>query len=164
MDKIKIYLDTSVISHLLADDTPLKKEETLLLWDEFSNNKNSYDILISTITLSELNDCKDNELKEAFKELLLKIDYVIIEENEEMADLADKYLNLGLLSQKSIDDCHHIAVASVSACDCILSWNFKHFVKPRTIIMVAEINRLLGYKQVEILSPTMFLEGNDFND
>lgn len=33
MKKLKIYLDTSVISHLKADDVPEKMARTLELWE-----------------------------------------------------------------------------------------------------------------------------------
>jgi len=33
-NKVKIYLDTSVISHLQATDTPEKMADTLLLWED----------------------------------------------------------------------------------------------------------------------------------
>jgi|GEM_PF-5162530 len=34
MRKLRLYLDTSVISHLFADDTPEKMQHTKRLWDE----------------------------------------------------------------------------------------------------------------------------------
>ena len=34
MKKLKIYLDTSVISHLQADDVPEKMAITLKLWND----------------------------------------------------------------------------------------------------------------------------------
>ncbi|MDR3586035.1 MAG: hypothetical protein P4L59_12040 [Desulfosporosinus sp.] len=34
MNKIKIYLDTSVISHLEAEDTPEKMQDTVDFWQE----------------------------------------------------------------------------------------------------------------------------------
>lgn len=33
MEKLKIYLDTSVISHLMQEDVPEKMADTLKLWD-----------------------------------------------------------------------------------------------------------------------------------
>jgi hypothetical protein len=35
MKKLKVYLDTSVISHLDAPDMPLNMEDTLKLWQDF---------------------------------------------------------------------------------------------------------------------------------
>ncbi|MHB1405290.1 MAG: twitching motility protein PilT [Desulfitobacteriaceae bacterium] len=39
MNKIKIYLDTSVISHLEAEDTPEKMQDTLQFWQELKKGK-----------------------------------------------------------------------------------------------------------------------------
>jgi len=47
----------------------------------------------------------------------------------------------------------HIAIASVYGLDAIISWNFKHMVKLRTRREVKAVNLLLGYKEVEIISP-----------
>ena len=38
MNKLKVYLDTSVISHLMQEDVPEKMSETLKLWDMFLQN------------------------------------------------------------------------------------------------------------------------------
>jgi len=45
MKKLKIYLDTSVISHLQHEDTPGKMRDTLLFWDELKTGK--YEVVIS---------------------------------------------------------------------------------------------------------------------
>ncbi len=37
MKKLRIYLDTSVISHLFAEDTPEKMEDTEVLWSKIIN-------------------------------------------------------------------------------------------------------------------------------
>ncbi|GAB6172395.1 hypothetical protein JCM15765_18730 [Paradesulfitobacterium aromaticivorans] len=52
MNKIKIYLDTSVISHLEAEDTPEKMQDTLQFWQELKNGK--YIVTISDLTIAEL--------------------------------------------------------------------------------------------------------------
>lgn len=61
--KLKIYLDTSVISHLLQEDVPEKMRETRELWEQFKNRKD-IDIMISNLVLLELSRCK--EAKHAF--------------------------------------------------------------------------------------------------
>ena len=35
MEKLKVYLDTSVISHLMQEDVPEKMADTLKLWKKF---------------------------------------------------------------------------------------------------------------------------------
>lgn len=41
----------------------------------------------------------------------------------------------------------------------MLSWNFKHFVNPKTINAVNSVNTEYGLQQIDILPPTMFLGG-----
>jgi hypothetical protein len=50
-------------------------------------------------------------------------------------------------------DASHVAAASVSALDMVVSLNFRHIVKERTIEMTGAINTLLGYKIVKINTP-----------
>ena len=55
MQKLKVYLDTSVISHLLQEDVPEKMADTRQLWDMFKAGK--YDVYLSTVTLREIEKC-----------------------------------------------------------------------------------------------------------
>ena len=55
MNKLKVYLDTSVISHLLQEDVPEKMADTRQLWKMFCSGK--YDVYLSTVTLEELKGC-----------------------------------------------------------------------------------------------------------
>ena len=57
MKKLKIYIETSIISHLQAKDTPEKMNTTLKLWQEISDNL--YRIAISEVTFIELERCAE---------------------------------------------------------------------------------------------------------
>ena len=67
----------------------------------------------------------------------------------------------GHIDGKSFDDCQHIGAAIVNACDCIISWNFRHIVNLKTIRGVRAITNLAGYKLMEIWNPSVLLEGED---
>ena len=54
MRKLKVYLDTSVISHLLQEDVPEKMADTRQLWEMFKNGK--YDVCLSAVTLREASE------------------------------------------------------------------------------------------------------------
>ena len=60
MRKLKIYLDTSVISHLDAPDVPEKQDDTRKLWDDIKIGK--YDVVISDITIDEMEGCPEPKL------------------------------------------------------------------------------------------------------
>ena len=70
----------------------------------------------------------------------------------------------GVLLCKSMGDCQHIAFATISGCDVIVSWNFKHMVRMTTIQKVRTINTMKGYfKLLDIVSPTVML-GDDADE
>jgi hypothetical protein len=75
-----------------------------------------------------------------------------------MFDLAEKYVEEGLIPQKYKDDAFHLAAASVYNCDIVLSWNFTHIVKAKTIFGVNGVNNMLGYRHIEIISPESLTE------
>ena len=54
MRKLKVYLDTSVISHLLQEDVPEKMADTRQLWEMFKNGK--YNVCLSAVTLREASE------------------------------------------------------------------------------------------------------------
>ena len=155
MRKLKVYLDTSVISHLLQEDVPEKMADTRQLQEMFKAGK--YEVYLSTVTLEEIADCPEPKRSE-LRKLLQQIDFVTIDISDEMESVAHKIIEMGILTNKRYDDCQHIAAAVVTECNCIISWNFKHIVNIKTIHGVRAITNLTGYKPIDILSPTVLLE------
>lgn len=160
MKKLKIYLDTSVISHLEAFDTPDKMADTVKLWEDIKNGQ--YEVSISDVTLAELDACPDEKRGKLLGHLSV-IDYNVINVDEQILRVAEKFVSLGILRSKSLDDCQHIASAMVFGCDVIVSWNFKHIVNHKTMQGVKAISALEGFGDVLIYSPSMLI-GGDWDD
>ena len=158
MGKLKVYLDTSVISHLLQEDVPEKMADTRQLWEMFCSNR--YDVYLSTVTLEELKGCSEPKQSQLF-DYLGQIDYTLIQINDKIEEIALQIIEMGILTKKSYDDCQHIAAAIISECDCIISWNFKHIVNVKTIRGVRAITNLKGHKPIEILNPSVLLESEE---
>lgn len=155
MRKLKVYLDTSVISHLMQEDVPEKMADTLQLWELFLEGM--YDVYLATVTLEEVSACPEPK-RSQLREYMAQISYTILDVTDEALNVAQKMIDLGILTPKSYDDCQHIGGAVVNDCDCIISWNFKHIVNIKTIHGVRAITNLEGYKNIDILSPTVLLE------
>ena len=51
-------------------------------------------------------------------------------------------------------DALHVALATTTECDLIVSWNFKHIVNYRLIPRYNAVNVLMGYGQLAICTPT----------
>ena len=158
MRKLKVYLDTSVISYLSQDDAPERMKDTLELWKDFVKGK--YDVYLSQVTLDEIEKCSESKRNKLY-DYLSDIEYTKLEINEEIVELAQKIIDMGILRPKSFDDCQHIAVAILAGCDVIISWNFKHIVNVKTVKGVKVITTLEGYKDLLIYPPSVLLEEGD---
>ncbi len=89
---------------------------------------------------------------------LSEIQYTNLEITDDVFDLVDEIVDIGILNEKSFEDCQHIAVAVLNECDVIISWNFKHLVNIKTIQGVRKITQLKGLKDIEIINPMTLLE------
>ena len=158
MNIVKLYLDTSVISHLKAEDIPERMQDTLDFWHDLKNDK--YKVLISGLTIAELMKCPEPKRTSLF-ENLGEIEYEEVQETPESIELAEEYLRHGVMSPKSRDDCRYIAIATITGCKYIISWNFKHFVNIKTINKVQAVNKLMEYSEINILPPSMMLEEDE---
>ncbi|HHW02067.1 MAG TPA: type II toxin-antitoxin system VapC family toxin [Thermoanaerobacterales bacterium] len=154
MKKLKVYLDTSVISHLDHPDAPENMQQTLKFWDELV--KGLYWVFISEIVLLEINKCPEHKRLKMLEYInSIRYDEIIID--NEIIELARKYVSEGIIPGKYIDDALHIAAATVADCDILASWNFKHIVRSKTIFGVNGVNRLFGYKEIQLLTPGIII-------
>ena len=158
MKKLRIYLDTSVISHLQADDVPEKKDITHKFWNSVKSGE--FEVYISEVTQAEIADCPEPK-KTLLNIHLDEISFFNIELTEEITDLAQQYIIQAVLPPKCVDDSIHIAAATVLGCNAIVSWNFKHMLKLRAFIGVNGVNKLLGYGEIALIPPYELIEEDD---
>ena len=156
--KLKVYLDTSVISYLQQEDAPERMKDTLALWTQFEDRK--YDICLSQVTLDEVGECREPK-RTVLYEYLSRISYTKLEITDEVLKVANQIIDMGILIKKSIDDCQHIATVVVYGYDCIISWNFKHIVNIKTIKGIRAITHLESYKDIDIMNPSVLLGGGE---
>ena len=71
------------------------------------------------------------------------------------------YVAEGVVSEKYFTDAIHIAVATVNDLDFVVSLNFQHIVKRKTMTMTEGINIREGYKRIGIHSPTEVINSDD---
>lgn len=153
--KIKVYLDTSVISYLDQQDAPEQMMETREVWERIKAGQ--FEVFISDVVLRELGDCIEEKKRNLLIGHLSEIEYNLITVDDTIVQLAERIVTAGILKQKNMDDCQHIAAAILSDCDIIVSWNFKHIVNVKTIRGIKVITTIEGYKDLLIYQPTALL-------
>ncbi len=157
--KLKIYLDTSILSYLKQDDNPERTGLTLKFWEELKN-RDDVELYISDVALTEVDQCYE-EKRIFMREKLKELSFVFLEKDVNAENLAQRIIDLGILTNKSYDDCLHIAIAILADCNYIASWNFKHLVNVKTINGVRAITNLSGFNPIDIVTPEMLLKENE---
>ena len=142
----RIYIDTSIVGGYFDQEF---KEATIKLFERFENNE----------IIFVVSDLLDLELINApihVRELLLKYSadkFERIEFTEDAIKLADTYILDKVVGRTSLEDCRHIALATIYKVDVLASWNFKHIVNLDRIKGYNSVNLRLGFSMIEIRSP-----------
>ena len=144
--KQRIYIDTSVVGGYFDEEF---NEVTIALFKRLENNEVIF-------VVSDLLDLELLNAPKRVKELLFNYpieSFERIELTEEAIILADTYITEKVVGKTSIEDCRHIAMATINKVDVLASWNFKHIVNLERIKGYNSVNLRLGYQMIEIRSP-----------
>lgn len=152
--KQRIYIDTSVVGGYFDEEF---KEATTMLFDRL--NKNEIIFVVSDLLDLELLNAPQH-VRQLLHNTTDK--FHRIELTEEAIKLAETYINEKVVGKTSLEDCRHIALATIHKVDVLASWNFKHIVNLDRIKGYNSVNMRLGYSIIEIRSPKDLVNyGND---
>jgi hypothetical protein len=150
-----IYLETTMFNFPFVDDAPQYKADTLRLFEEIRAGK--FKPFTSRYVIDELEAAHDVLRGDRLK-LIQEYAVEVIPESDEVKNLALAYIKAGIIPQAYNTDGLHIAVASVKGLDFIVSLNFQHIVKRKTIEATELINFQEGYKKIGIYSPAEVID------
>jgi len=144
----RVYVDTSTFGGVF-DDYP--RFEGCREFFELAA-KGKYRIVISDITRRELALAPQH-----VRDFLNGLPHEVIEVcfvNYEIEELAQKYIEAGILSDDDLADAQHVAAATINEVDYIVSCNFKHLVRAVQIRRFNAVNFANGYtKHLDIRRP-----------
>ncbi len=145
MRNIRLYADTSVFGGVFDDEFKKQSEQ---FFEQVRIGV--FTLVTSAIVQAEILSAPQN-VKVLFNEMLPFAE--IIDVNEDALTLRDAYLQAGIVPKRYSNDALHVAVATVSNCSIIVSWNFKHIVHFEKIPLYNAINLVCGFTQISIFSP-----------
>ena len=150
----RIYIDTSVVGGFFDEEF---SEPTKRLFKRLENNEVKF--VISDLLVLELTNAPKH-----VSELLLNYandKFERIELTDETTNLADQYILAKVVGRTSLEDCRHIALATVNRVHALASWNFKHIVNLDRIKGYNSVNLKLGYPIIEIRTPQELVSYGD---
>ena len=154
----KIYLETTLFNFFFADDAPEKKQDTLKLFQEIQAGKHLP--YTSTVVLEELRKAPKEKFDKMFA-LISRYSMITLPATPEAQRLANIYIKENIIPAKYPSDALHIALATINDLDYIVSYNFKHIVKLKTIVMTESVNLRENYKRIGIFSPTEVINNDE---
>ncbi len=150
----RIYVDSSAVGGAFNKRLA---EQTRPFWDAVQRGE----------LIVILSDILDDELRKApqrAKELIAGLSQSQSERvvsTLESNELASRYIVERVVGPTSLDDCKHIALATLACADVLVSWNFKHIVNIDRIQGYNSVNMRLGYQQIEIRTPCEVIHDED---
>ncbi len=148
--KARIYIDTSVAGGYFD------KEFSTATKQFFKEaNKGKMTLLISSLLENELTDAPAKVRKLISN--LNKKNSEPVKHTQQAESLAEKYIEAKVVGKTSVEDCRHIALATVCKADVLVSWNFKHIVNVERINGYNSVNLKHGYTTIDIRTPAEVL-------
>jgi hypothetical protein len=150
----RIYIDTSIVGGYFDDEFSVA---TIALFKRLE--KKEIIFVISDLLELELTDAPQNVRDLLYNYSDDKFERVKI--TAAVIDLANSYIVENVVGKSSLEDCRHIALATINKVDVLASWNFKHIVNLDKIKGYNSVNYKLVYQMVEIRSPKDLLHYED---
>jgi predicted nucleic acid-binding protein len=153
--RLSIYLDTSLVSFLYAEDEPELRDITVEFFESYLDK---YDVAVSEVLLFEIGKAADEALRRrlfaAVERYRLSVIRLTADEEQEAFALAGQYVQAGVIPATKREDALHLAIATVRQYDILLSWNFRHLSNIRKQTQVNAVNAQAGYlRPLNLLNP-----------
>ena len=154
----KIYLETTIFNFYVDEDRGAPHTDTVKLFMEIAGGK--YEAFTSDYVIDELRKAHADKYAKMMR-LLTEYNIPVLGMSDEADILAGLYVAEGIIPIKYRTDGLHIAIATVYDLDMIISMNFQHIVKRKTIKMTGHVNMMNGYRAIEIYSPMEVVENEN---
>ncbi len=141
----RVYVDTSVFGGVFDEEFA---KPSRAFFDMVRAGR--VELVVSALVEDEVTRAP-SEVSGLLDEMLSLAD--VVTPTDEAVSLMQAYIAADVLSGRWQDDALHVALATVSGCTLIVSWNFRHIVNYRRIPKYNAVNALNGYAAIAIHSP-----------
>jgi len=142
---LRVYADSSVYGGVFDEEF---SEPSRHFFQRV--RKGLFRLVLSDVVRREVADAPG-----AVRELLDGVlpDAEVVEVTTAALRARDAYLAAHIVARRHMNDALHVALATVSGCAMIVSWNFKHIVHYEKIPLYNAVNLQQGYGVIQIYSP-----------
>ena len=145
--KLSLYLETSVVGAYLDNGDPFRRDITIRWWE---HELSEYDVFSSLLVQREIERIAEPH-RSGCLNLIRPLKYLDLA--EEVAILAEGYIERGIFHRKFIADAIHVALASFHKIDYVVTWNFGHIANVRKQARLRLFNTTAGFFSPVIVTP-----------
>lgn len=137
-----------------VDDDVTKRDYTR----KFFGTLQDSELFVSDIVYAEITDAVEERQAQLIG-LLEEYSPFRLRRTPEMDELAHAYIAAGALPPRALVDALHVALATVSAMDAIVSWNLRHIANLRRQEKVNVVNYNNRYtRPIQLITPLELTE------
>jgi predicted nucleic acid-binding protein len=147
---MKLYLETTIPNFLFADDAPDKQRVTRIFfeWMEVTDDE----LFISQEVENEISRAPE-EKRVLLRDALRRLPVTVLPITPQAEELAQAYLNKGVLPPRFLSDALHVAIAVCHHLDVVVTWNMKHLANMRRVTAINRVNISHGLPAISVHTP-----------
>jgi predicted nucleic acid-binding protein len=145
--KISLYLETSVVGAYLDNGEPFRRDLTIRWWEHELSEYRAYSSILVQRELERI----EEPHRTGYLKLIKPLEQ--LELADEVAILAEGYIERGIFQRKYLADAVHVALASFHKIDYIVTWNFGHIANVRKQARLRMFNTAAGFFSPTIITP-----------
>jgi predicted nucleic acid-binding protein len=157
IERTQIYLDTSVINFLFADDAPEKRDITKEFFENYVGTLR-YQSFVSEFVFFELENTSDREKRQKLLDAVAMYPLESLETTNrlEMQNLAKRY---GIVPQKKYIDAYHVAMCVQQRINYLISWNYEHLANIKKEELFRMVSKSNGYEtEIRLITPLELMD------
>lgn len=153
----RIYIETSVISHLISRHSrdlliAARQEATSEWWEKRGA---TFEAITSNLVLKEV---AAGNAEAAMRRLAICQPLPKLSIEADCEELADRLITTGAVPPTKQEDALHIALATLAQVEYIATWNFAHMVSPAAKYRLQKHIEQLGFAPPLLATPEELLE------
>ena len=152
--KLRLYLETTVFNYYFDEDRE-GHEDVVRLFEAIREGQ--FEGYVSSYVSDELMAAPEPK-RSAMLSLVDEYGIIAIERTAKARYMAGIYRQEGVIPKSQEFDSLHVATATVYGLDCLVSYNFAHINRAKTMLLAANVNRREGYGEVIICTAGEVLE------
>lgn len=145
--KLGLYIETSVVGAYLDNGDQFRRDITIRWWE---HELSEYRAFSSALVEREIERIAEPH-RSGYLNLIRPLEKLEIA--EEVAILAEGYIERGIFHRKYLADAVHVALASFHKIDYLVTWNFGHIANVRKQARLRLFNTTAGFFSPVIVTP-----------